>query len=102
MAVDLRVTDVATGRIVLADSVDGEIQAGRAFSVGGIQSTESSADPFADVQRVVAARISEKIVTFHFPMKVIQAQTDGTLIINYGNVFLAPSGPRQTDCTLSE
>ena len=90
MAVDLKVTEVASGKIVLADSVGGEVEAGGGFSVGGIESSESSADPFADVQRVVAAKISEKIVTTHFPIKVIQTQGDGTLILNYGNVFFAP------------
>ncbi len=90
MAVDLKVTDVSTGRIVIADSVGGEIVAGKGFSVGGIQSNTSSADPFADVQRIVAARITEKIVTERFPFKVIQVQEDGTLILNYGDVFLAP------------
>lgn len=90
MAVDLKITDVASGKIVLADSVGGEVQAGSGFSIGGIQSSESSADPFADVQRVVAAKISEKIVTTRFPVKVIQVQGDGSLIINYGNVFFSP------------
>ena len=90
MAVDLRVTDASTGQIVVADNVDGEVKQGTAFSVGGIESAQASADPFADVQRVVAARIAEKIVTSRIPIKVIQVQSDGTLILNYGNVFFAP------------
>ena len=90
MAVDLKVTDVSTGRIVIADSVAGEIQSGKGFSIGGIQRDEASADPFADVQRVVASKITEKIVTERFPFKVIKVQDDGTLILNYGDVFLAP------------
>ena len=89
MAVDLKITDVATGKIALADSVGGEIEAGFGFSVGGIQSSEKSADPFADVQRIVAAKISEEIVTTRFPIKVIQVQGGGTLILNYGAVFFA-------------
>ena len=74
----------------MADSVEGSVQQGSAFSVGGIQSAQASADPFGDVQRVVAAKISEAIVTTHIPIKVIQVQKDGTLILNYGNVFFAP------------
>lgn len=38
----------------------------------------------------MAARLSETIVTTRFPMRVIKVQNDGTLIINYGNVFLLP------------
>ena len=90
MGVDLKITDISTGRIILADSVDGAVDAGSQFSIGGIESGDSSADPFSDVQRVVAAKISEAIVTTRFPIKVIQVQSDGTLILNYGNVFFAP------------
>ena len=90
MAVDLKVTEVSTGRIVIADSVEGEAQTGKGFSVAGIERSETSADPFSDVQRIVAAKIMEKIVTERFPFKVIQVQADGTLILNYGDVFLAP------------
>ena len=89
MAVDLKLTEVSTGKIILADTVGGEVQEGSSFSIGGIQSMQSSADPYADVQRVVAAKISEAIVTSNIPIKVISIQKDGTLILNYGNVFLA-------------
>ena len=89
MAVDLKLTEVSTGKIILADTVDGEVQEGSSFSIGGIQSVKSSADPYADVQRVVAAKISEVIVTTQIPIKVIHVQENGTLILNYGNVFFA-------------
>ena len=89
MAVDLKLTEVSTGKIILADTVDGAVQEGSSFSIGGIRSVQSSADPFADVQRVVAAKISEAIVTTQVPIKVIHVQEDGTLILNYGNVFFA-------------
>lgn len=88
MAVDLKVADVKTGRIVVADSVAGAVTTGQAFSIGGISSASGSADPYADVQRVVAARISEAIVTSRIPIKVIKIQKNGTFILNYGNVFL--------------
>ena len=87
MGVDVKVTDVATGQIIVADYVDGQATQGQAFSAGGISSSSSTADPFAEVQRIVARKISEKIVTSKFPIKVIKVQSDGTLIINYGDVF---------------
>lgn len=90
MGVDLKVTDVATGRIVIADEVSGTVQAGSSFSVGGISTAGGSADPFADVQRVVAANVAEAVVTARTPVKVIAVQTDGTLVLNYGNVFFKP------------
>ena len=90
MPVDLKVTDVETSAIILADTVEGEMQQGSGFSVGGIQSVENSADPFSDVQRVVAAKLSEAIVTTLIPIKVIQVQQDGALIVNCGNVFFQP------------
>ena len=90
MAVDLRVTDVATGQVVFGGNVEASVTQGSGFAIGGIRSVESSADPFADVQRVAAAKISEAVVTSRIPIKVIQVQNDGTLILNYGSVFLAP------------
>ena len=90
MSVDVKVTDVATGHVVLADTVQGQATQGEAFKVAGIESFQASADPFADVQRIVTARIAEAIVTSRIPIKVIQVQSDGTLILNYGNVFLKP------------
>jgi len=90
MGVDLKVSEVATGRIIIADALNATVQTGQAFSVGGIEQASASADPFSDVQRALAASISEAIVTTFIPIKVIQVQADGTLILNYGNVMLAP------------
>ena len=90
MGVDVKVTEVSTGRIVILDHVEAEIEQGQGFSIGGIEKEDKSADPFADVQRIVAARITEKIVTHHIPIKVIKVQANGTLIINYGEVFFKP------------
>ena len=40
---------------------------------------------------MLAARISEAIVTTRVPIKIVQVQDDGTSILNYGNVMLAPA-----------
>ncbi len=88
MAVDIKVTDVTTGKIILADTVEGEAEQGAAFNVAGISQSESVADPFGDVQRIVAAKLAEAVITTRTPFKVIQVLGDGTLILNYGNVFL--------------
>ncbi len=90
MAVDLKVTDVASGKILISDTAEASVTSGEAFSVGGVQSSKGSGDPFADVQRAVAARISEVIVTARIPVKVIKVQRNGTLILNYGNIFFKP------------
>ena len=90
MAVDIKVTDVANGTIVLADTVEGVAEQGKAIQAGGVRIAEGTGDPFADVQRVVAQRLAEAVVTSRIPIKVIQVQGDGTLILNYGNVFLSP------------
>lgn len=39
MAVDLKITDVATGQIVLADAVEGEAKTGEAMSFGGFSTS---------------------------------------------------------------
>ncbi len=88
MGVDLKVTNVKSGNIVIADRVEGTVTTGEAFSVGGISSASGSADAYADVQRVVAAKISEAVVTSRIPIKIIKKQANGTFVLNYGNVFL--------------
>lgn len=90
MAVDIKVTDVANGQIVLADTVEGQAEQGKVMQAGGVRIAEGTGDPFADVQRVVAQRLAEAVVTSRIPIKVIQVQDDDTLILNYGNVFLSP------------
>lgn len=90
MEIDLKITDTQTSEIVVADYVSAEVSTGQAFSVGGITSAESSADPFADVQRILASKIAEAVVTKKFPVKVAMVQKDGTIVLNYGNVFFAP------------
>ncbi len=89
MGVDIKVTDVETGQIVIADHVQGKVKQGQGLVIGGITSVDKSADPFADVQRVVAAKISEAIVTYRFPIKVIKVQNDGLLVLNYGEIFFS-------------
>ena len=88
MGIDLKVTNVANGKIIIADEVSATIEEGSAFSVGGVSSSDGSADPFADVQRVVSSKIAEQVVTTRTPFKIIAVQSDGTLVLNYGNVFL--------------
>lgn len=87
MEVDLKTTDMETGQIVTADYVSAIVKTGQAMSVGGIETGGAAADPYADVQRVVAVKITEAVVTTKFPVKVIVVQKDGTIVINYGNVF---------------
>ena len=88
MAVDIKVTDVSNGQIILADTVSGEAEQGQAFRAGGITIQGQQGDPFANVQRLVAAKIAEAVATSRIPFKVIKVQQDGVLILNYGNVFL--------------
>ena len=87
MAVDLRVTEVANGQILVADTVEGTVQQGRAISVSGFSMADASGDPWADVQRLVAAKITESVVTARNPVRVVTVQRDGTIILNYGAVF---------------
>jgi len=86
MVVDIKITDVSTGNIIIAETVGASVKQSGSFTIGGIRQAQASADPFADVQRVVAARIAEALVTARIPVKVIAVQKDGALILNYENV----------------
>jgi len=90
MSVDVKIADVSTGRIILADTVEAEVESAKSHSVAGIYIQDASGDPFSDVQRAVAGGLSEAVVTSRTPFKIVKVQGDGTLILNYGDVFLRP------------
>ncbi|MXZ28102.1 MAG: hypothetical protein F4Y72_07315 [Gammaproteobacteria bacterium] len=90
MGIDLKVTDVSTGLILIADEIAETVQVGSSFSFGDVTQAQTRADPFAEVQRVVSNHIAEAIVTTRIPVKVIAVQSNGTLVLNYGDVLFSP------------
>ena len=88
MGVDVNITDVQTGHILIAENVSRSYRQGRTVSVGGVSLGSAKGDSFADVQRIIASVIAEALVVTRNPFKVIVVQVDGTLIVNYGAVFL--------------
>ena len=90
MGVDVKVADTSTGRIVLADSVTATVTRSSRSEVGGIVRATGTADPFADVQAALAAKVAAAVVTSRIPIKVIDVEPDGALILNYGESMLRP------------
>ncbi len=95
MAVDLRVVDANSGKIILADHVEMDSNAGSSFNFGGghhgnggAGSSQTKGDPLGDIQRLTASEIAGIISLSINPVKIIAAQSDGTIILNYGNVLL--------------
>lgn len=87
MAMDLRIVDIKSGRIVLAESIEREIEAGKAFDIGGITNRSTSGDPLSDAQRIVGRDIAGLVATRILPIKVAAVQGD-TIILNYGDSVL--------------
>lgn len=88
MGVDIKIVNVSTGEIVIADSVQMTVQAGSHIKIAGITSGESSANPISDVQRILARDIATRIVTHHFPIRVISVK-EGVATLNYNNAVLS-------------
>ena len=87
MAVDVRVVDAATGEIRRAESADAAIETATALSAGGIATADSSADPLAEIQRVVAKRVASAIATSIFPIEVLKVSD--VVYLNYGASILS-------------
>ena len=94
-AADLRIVDVANGRVVLAENVDISSDSEQSFTVGGLRGlgalgqSSDEGDPLSDVQRMGAVRIGEVISTTISPIRVAAVQSDGTVILNYGTPVLS-------------
>ena len=94
MAMDLRVVSASNGEMLYADTVQETIAGSSGVSMpsvrgfGGFQTQQKQADPLSDVERLTAKAITDRIVTAIYPIKVIAVQSDGTVIINYGDSVL--------------
>jgi hypothetical protein len=99
MAVDLRVVNASTGEMLYADTVQETVDGSSGASLSGVrgfggfggngfQTGQQQADPLADVERLTAKGITDRIVTAIYPIKVIAVQDDGTVVVNYGDSVL--------------
>ena len=90
MAVDIRVLEVATGSIGIAESVKAEASGGSAFEVEGFMSggeSDSSAQ-LGKVMRKAARNVTNLIVTTIYPIKVVTIDKNGDAMLNYGDSLL--------------
>ncbi|MGB0908587.1 MAG: CsgG/HfaB family protein [Maricaulaceae bacterium] len=89
MAMDIRIVDVENGEIRLAESIEEKIKGKSAVAVRGFSNSDSEGDPLADVQRLVATSITGLVVTNLYPAKIAAVQSNGVLILNYGDSVFA-------------
>lgn len=90
MGVDVTVTEVGSGRVVFSDTIATEIGRGSFLLAAGLRRTAASADPFADVLEASAAKIAEAVVTDRFPIRVVELESEGGLVLNYGAALFSP------------
>lgn len=85
LSMDVRIQDVRTGENRQATSIDERIDSATECSgVGGGQVN------LGNLLRNAARRVSNLLVTTIYPMQIAAVQPDGTIILNYGDPFLAP------------
>ncbi len=90
MAVDIRVLEIATGSIGIAESVRAEASGGSAFKIEGFASgaeSDSSAQ-LGEVMRKSARNVTNLIVTTIYPIKVVTIDKNGDAMLNYGDSLL--------------
>jgi len=94
MGVDLRLVDVSNGKIILADAVDLDSKSGGSFTLGGLSgygavgTSANEGDPLGDIQKLTAYEVAGVITLTISPIKVMAVQSDGTIVLNYGDVVL--------------
>ena len=90
MAVDVRVLNVATGEVELAETVKGSSSASGAFAIKGFASggSNDAAAALGKVSRKVASNVANLVVAAIYPVKVLTRTGRGMVILNYGNGFL--------------
>ena len=90
MAVDIRVLNIHSGEIEIAETVRGSESAGSGFSLKGFTTgrADDAGAALGKVSRKVASDVANLIVSAIFPIKVLMKTKKGIVIVNYGNGFL--------------
>jgi curli biogenesis system outer membrane secretion channel CsgG len=84
LAVDIRITDAGTGELRYAKHVTQSDRSGTTCGGGGSQVDTSG------LMRRAAERVSMGLVTMSYPVKVIDVDDDGKILLNYGEGLLEP------------
>ncbi len=103
MAVDVRIVNAETGKLVIAETVSQEKKAASAVKIapsivgrvipsggqtGGASFAENNEKVLSDVMRDCADSIANLIVSTIYPIKIISVGSDGTIMLNYGSGFM--------------
>jgi curli biogenesis system outer membrane secretion channel CsgG len=83
LAVDIRITDASTGELKYAKHVTQSDRSGT--TCGGASQVDTSG-----LMRRAAERVSMGLVTMSYPVKVIDVDDDGKILLNYGEGLLEP------------
>ena len=83
LAIDIRITDGNTGEIKYAKHVTEATNGGTVC--GGASQVDISG-----LMRAAAQRVSMGLVTIMYPVKVVDVEGDGLVLLNYGEGLLAP------------
>ena len=78
LSLDIRITDASTGQIRYVKRIDEKKKAGTICGEGVPQVNAT------EIFRSAADRVAAGLVTTVYPIKVANAQSDGTLMVNYG------------------
>jgi Curli production assembly/transport component CsgG len=83
LAIDIRITDASTGELKYAKTVTQTDGGGT--TCGGQAQVDVPA-----LMRTASQRISMGLVTIMYPVKVVDVDDDGKILLNYGEGLLAP------------
>ena len=83
LAIDIRITDASTGEVKYAKTITQTDNGGT--TCGGQAQVDVSG-----LMRTASQRISMGLVTIMYPVKVVDVDDDGKILLNYGEGLLSP------------
>ena len=91
MAVDVRILNVSTGTIEIAETVRAEQTGGSSINVKGFASgdNDSSGALLGQVMRETSTNVATLVVSASYPIKVVAITKKGDIMLNYGKGLLS-------------
>ena len=88
MTVDIKIIDVETGSIAIAETVTETAEGAKAIETRQVAASSSSGQVLSDVMRKTANSVVHLIVSTLYPIKIVNLSSSGAIMLNYGSGLL--------------
>ncbi|MDP8212786.1 MAG: CsgG/HfaB family protein [Candidatus Zapsychrus exili] len=92
MSVDMRIIEVETGAVVIAETVEEIVSGSKSLRSEYVALDSGGGQLLSDVMRKTSNSVARLIVSKLFPVKVVNISSSGVIMLNYGSGFLNEKG----------